>query len=81
MNMVSLREAKSNLSALLDAIESGTQREIVIVRNGKPAARLVAMPPGPSLVRLGVAKGRFEGLYDGDADNGDVARLFGGGEA
>ena len=34
-------EAKSTLSRLVEAIERGEAREIVIARNGRPAARLV----------------------------------------
>jgi len=36
-------EAKSSLSRLVDAIDQGREKEIVIARNGKPVAKLV--PP------------------------------------
>jgi prevent-host-death family protein len=35
-------EAKTNLSKLVYAVESGSEKEVVIARNGKPAAKLVA---------------------------------------
>lgn len=38
-----VREAKTHLSRLLDAVQSGVEREIVIARAGKPAARLTAV--------------------------------------
>jgi len=41
MTTVNMLDAKSNLSRLVEAIESGAEREIIIARNGKPAARLV----------------------------------------
>jgi prevent-host-death family protein len=36
-------EAKTSLSRLVDAVESSAETEIVIARNGRPAARLVAV--------------------------------------
>jgi len=39
MQTVNMLEAKSTLSRLVDLIEQGTEREIVIARNGRPAAR------------------------------------------
>lgn len=41
MREVGVLEAKTNLSALLEQIEKGGE-EIVITRNGKPVARLLA---------------------------------------
>lgn len=72
-------EAKSTLSRLVEAIEQGREREIVIARNGRPVARLVAMEAPSSGKRLGVAKGLFEVPDDIDAHNDEVARLFAGG--
>ena len=42
MQKVNVREARQQISRLLDAVAQG--EEIVIMRNGKPAARLVPMP-------------------------------------
>ena len=41
MKTLSLSEAKMKLSSLVDAVE-GTDEEIVITRNGRPAAVLVS---------------------------------------
>lgn len=41
MKTMSLSEAKSRLSSLIDAVE-GTDEEIVITRNGRPVAVLVS---------------------------------------
>jgi antitoxin (DNA-binding transcriptional repressor) of toxin-antitoxin stability system len=77
MHTVNMFDAKSSLSRLVEAIEQGREREIVIARNGRPAAKLVAVgEPAPG-TRLGVAKGRFEVPEDIDAHNAEVARLFG----
>lgn len=69
-------EAKTNLSRLVDAIERGAEREIVIARNGRPVARLVPVVEGSIQKRIGVARGRFEVPDDIDAHNAAVARLF-----
>ena len=42
MQKVNVREARQQISRLLDAVAQG--EEIVIIRHGKPAARLVPMP-------------------------------------
>lgn len=72
-------QAKSSLSRLVEAIEQGHEREIVIARNGRPAARLVPMDAVLPDKRIGVAKGVFEVPDDIDAHNDEVARLFMGG--
>lgn len=78
MNAVNMLEAKTNLSRLVDAIERGAEREIVIARNGRPVARLVPVAEGPIEQRIGVARGRFEVPDDIDTHNAAVARLLAG---
>lgn len=47
MKVATVAKAKSQLSALIDDVESGT--EIVITRRGRPVARLVPEPiPEPT---------------------------------
>ncbi len=75
MNAVNMLEAKSSLSRLVEAIERGDAREVVIARNGRPAARLVPLQE-QYRPRLGVAKGLFEVPDDIDAHNDEVAALF-----
>jgi prevent-host-death family protein len=59
---VNMLEAKTSLPELVRQVESGAQREIVIARAGRPAARLVplAQPQADRSRRIGVARGRFE---------------------
>jgi prevent-host-death family protein len=76
---VNMLEAKSSLSRLVEAIEQGREREIVIARNGRPVAKLVPIETVPVGKRLGVAKGRFEVPDTIDAHNDEVALLFMGG--
>ena len=80
MQPVNMLQAKSSLSRLVEAIEQGREREIVIARNGRPAAKLVPVDAVPTGKRLGVAKGLFEVPDDIDAHNEEVLRLFMGGD-
>ncbi|VAY88605.1 Antitoxin [mine drainage metagenome] len=78
MQTINMLQAKSSLSRLVEDIEQGREREIIIARNGRPAARLVPMGMAPMGQRLGVAKGLFEVPDSIDAHNDEVARLFTG---
>jgi prevent-host-death family protein len=55
---VNMHEAKTTLSELVAAAESG--EEVIIARNGTPAARLVAVTAEHAPVRLGVLAGEIE---------------------
>jgi prevent-host-death family protein len=57
MAEVSVHEAKTHFSRLLKRAATG--EEIVIVRSGKPVARLVPMPSAARRT-FGVDRGRFE---------------------
>ncbi len=60
MPTVNMLEAKSSLSKLVESVESGAVAEVIIARNGKPAARLVPMDAGkPKKIRLGLAEGKY----------------------
>ena len=76
MQTVNMLEAKSSLSRLVEAIEQGREREIIIARNGRPGAKLVPMDAAPAGKRLGVAKGLFEAPDNIDLHNDEVAHLF-----
>jgi prevent-host-death family protein len=61
MRTVNMLEAKTHLSKLVLAVESGVEDEIVIARNGKPAVRLMAMAPKKKGgFKIGIAKGKFK---------------------
>lgn len=76
MNAVNMLEAKSTLSRLVEAIEMGTEREVIIARHGRPVAKLVPIDAQPVQRRIGVAKGLFEIGDDIDQHNDQVAALF-----
>jgi prevent-host-death family protein len=77
MPTVNMLEAKSNLSELVRAVESGEQDEIIIARNGVPAARLVRVQKLKAPRRLGIAEGKYVIPDDIDADNDLIAEMFG----
>lgn len=79
MPSVNMLQAKSSLSRLVESIEQGREREIVIARNGRPAAKLVPVHSVPAGNRIGVAKGKFKVPESIDAHNAEVAELFAGG--
>lgn len=60
MPIVNIHKAKTELSRLIEAVEKGEEAEIIIARNGKPAARLVPLAPPPPGKRIGVAKWKFD---------------------
>ena len=76
MRMVNILEAESSLSRLVEAVETGREPEIIIARNGRPAARLVAIATRSMAQRIGIAKGRFTVPDTMDADNAAIAARF-----
>jgi antitoxin (DNA-binding transcriptional repressor) of toxin-antitoxin stability system len=81
MQPVNMLQAKSNLSRLVEAIELGREQEIIIARNGRPAAKLVPLDAPTTRPRIGLAKGKFVIPDDIDLHNEAIARLFSAGRA
>lgn len=79
MESVNMLQAKSSLSRLVEAIEQGREREIIIARNGRPAAKLVPIDSVTTGKRIGAAKGKFKVPDSIDERNEEVARMFLGG--
>ena len=78
MPTVNMFEAKSNLSRLVEAVETGAEAEIIIARNGRPVARLVPIGSAPLGQRIGVARGAFVVPDSIDINNDEVENLFHG---
>ncbi len=76
MRTVNIHEAKSSLSRLIEAVETGAEDEVVIARNGRPVARLVAVLRPSAQHRIGVAHGRFKVPDSIDALNEEIERIF-----
>ena len=74
MTTVNMLDAKTRLSQLVQAVENGDETEIIIARNGKPAARLVAIgATARKPFQIGLAKGRLQIPEDFDALDAEVA--------
>ena len=78
MQTVSLFNAKTHLSGLIEQIASGAETEITIARHGQPVARLVPVSPADAARRIGIAAGLFEVPDDIDAHNVDILKLMSG---
>ncbi len=78
MPTFNLLEAKTNLAKLIDSLDSGQETEIIITRDGRPAARLLPLSRRPASNRIGIAEGRWLVPYDIDQDNEIIAGLFEG---
>ncbi len=76
MSQVGMHEAKTKLSQLVERAQAG--EDIVIARNGRPVARLVALAPSNSFASL---RGRYRGQIviadDFDELPDDIADAFG----
>ena len=70
---LNLYEAKTQLSALVDAAAAGD--EIIIAKNGKPMAKLVAFKQR-TLRKPGKYKGKIWMSKDFDAPMPDIEALF-----
>jgi len=76
VTQVGMHEAKTKLSQLVERVEGG--EEIVIARNGKPVARLVAAQrTGDLAAAHGALRGRVHIADDFDELPDDVAEAFG----
>ena len=80
MASVNIHEAKTHLSRYVEAVETGARSEVVIARNGRPVAKLVAFdaPSTRPPIRFGLAKGKFVMPADFDAHDGHIEKLFNG---
>lgn len=78
MPTVNIFKAKTELSRLVEAVESGAEAEIIIARNGKPAARLVPLPKVDVSKRIGIAKWKFDIPPSDPETDAEIAALFNG---
>lgn len=79
MPVVNMLDAKTNLSKLVEAVESGAEREVIIARNGKPAAKLVPVnDQRPPRERLGFLEGKYRAitLEELNASNEEIEKAF-----
>jgi prevent-host-death family protein len=70
-----MHQAKTTLSRLVDAAQSG--EEVVITRRGEPVVRLEPVHPLPREELLGMFEGQIEIADDFDELPDDIAKAFG----
>ncbi len=78
MHQVNMHEAKTQLSKLVDEVQSGT--EVIIARSGKPVARLVPYEERKSPRKPGRWRGKVWIAEDFDETPQEVIEAFEGGE-
>ncbi len=77
MLTVNMLEAKTQLSKLVEAVESGDESEIIIARAGKPAARLVPLEAPRKRVKIGFFNGKYDIPEPSPELDAEIARMFG----
>jgi prevent-host-death family protein len=75
MTLVTITEAKANLSKLIAMVERG--EEVIIGRAGKPVATLASFQPAKKPVKLGLLKGQIWIAPDFDEWPDEEARALG----
>ncbi len=79
---VNVHDAKTNLSRLISAAESG--EEVIIARNGKPAVKLVAVSPRQTsrknLIGSGIGKIWIAPDFDSPETKQEILEMFESGE-
>ena len=78
MPTVNILEAKTQLSRLVERVESGAEAETIIARNGRPAARLVPLATWPTQRRIGIAAGQFKVPESIALSTAELEHLFAG---
>lgn len=78
MHTVSLFDAKTHLSRIVESLVEGREDQVVISRRGKAVVLLTALGKTDVSKRIGLAKGRFTVPDRIDRANPAIAELFTG---
>ena len=78
MHTVSLFDAKTPLSRIVEELLKGREDSVVVSRRGRPVVKIVPIRKTDSSKRIGVARGRFEVPDNIDALNPVISDLFSG---
>jgi len=81
MHIVSLFDAKTHLSRIVEDLLSGKEDRVVISRRGKPVALVTPAKDMTTSRRIGLAKGKFDVPDNIDGMNTEIAEMFKGGGA
>lgn len=79
MVQANMLEAKTNLSSLINLLETGQEDCIIIGRHNKPVARITLYEEPSSSRRIGVARGKalYTEGWDDPAINDEISEMFG----
>ncbi len=81
MSIVDVSDLGTDFVRLVEAVETGAEREIVVARHGRPVARLLPVArAAPTERRIGVAKGQWQAPGPDLALDREAATLFDQGE-
>ena len=75
--VVQIQQVQTDLPGYIHMVESGQEPEIIIIRQGKPVARVTAVRDAKPSKRIGVARGRLKVPEDLDQYNDEIAELLG----
>ena len=73
---VSISQAESFFPKLIDILESKTEDEVIIVRDGIPVAKITLINNISITQRIWIAEGKFLSPINFDADDKEIAKLF-----
>ena len=78
MNQMSITNVKKTFIDIVDCIETGKEKEIIVTKYNKPIAKIVPFNAEAEFnKRFGIAKGKFTISDDFDAPDDEIARMFG----
>lgn len=78
MTQVNMLEAKTNLSKLINMLETKQEDVIYLARNGTAVVQMTLIPHEPTKKRIGVAEGKFKVPDEFDAWDKEIEDMFGG---
>ncbi len=76
MHAVSLFQAKTHLSRIIESIVTHQEERIIISRHGKPVAQITGLPKISNSKRIGIAHGSFEIPDNIDKTNQTIENMF-----
>jgi prevent-host-death family protein len=78
MHTLSLFDAKTHLSRIVEELLQGREDSVVVSRRGTPVVKIIPIKKEDAAKRIGVARGQFKVPDDIDALNPAIADLFNG---
>ncbi len=79
MAQVNVLEDKTDLSKLVNLLETKQEEVIYLEKNGVTVAQMTLIPKKTARKRIGVAEGKFKVPDEFDSWDKEVEEMFGGG--